>query len=85
MGLATVPLFEGLITGGAMKRLFIIGVALVGLLLTSCQSTMDYAEQYRIVSTSDGLYEVQLVLDGEIYVVEHNVTYEDAVAYINAQ
>lgn len=62
-----------------MKRLLFI-LAFVAF-FTSCQSISNDGE-YCIVESSNGLYEVHFEHNGNMYIVEYDVTYEDAVEFI---
>lgn len=66
-----------------MKKLLV--VVLASLVFTACQTTVVQSEKWIVQPTDNGLYEVVQVIDGEGYVVEYNVTYEDAIAFINGK
>lgn len=60
------------------KLLFTLAFAVF---FISCKSIINDGE-YRIVESSDGLYEVHFEHNGNAYVVEYDVTYEDAIEFI---
>lgn len=60
-------------------------VLFTSLAFTACQTIVVQSEKWIVQPTDNGLYEVIQVVDGEGYVVEYNVTYDDAIAFINGE
>lgn len=60
-----------------MKNL-ILGF-MAGIMLASCATSADCVDvYYRAVRQDNGLYRIEKIDNGEIYVVDYNLTYDDA-------
>lgn len=60
-----------------MKNL-ILGF-MAGIMLASCATSYKADDvYYRAVAQGDGLYRIEKIDNGEIYVVDYNLTYDDA-------